>query len=145
MPVVSITRLRVRAWRFLPSFFVAALRSARQAARSEGNLETKLLRDANRVFWTATVWRDEPSMKAFMQAAPHGAAMRRLLEWCDEAALVRWTQDDAAVPPWPEAHARMQRDGRRSKVHHPSAAHDAFVIAAPAGRATVTLRAASTS
>ncbi len=34
-------------------------------------------------------------MKAFMHAAPHGPAMRKLLNWCDEAALVRWTQAGA--------------------------------------------------
>ncbi|HZT78033.1 MAG TPA: DUF3291 domain-containing protein [Vicinamibacterales bacterium] len=141
MPLVSITRLRVRSWRFMPMFFVTAMRSARQAARADGNLETKLLRDANRTFWTATSWADERAMKAFMHAGAHGPAMRKLLEWCDEASLVHWTQETDAVPPWDEAHARLQREGRRSKVHHPSPAHDAFSISAPVKAATVTLRA----
>lgn len=141
MAVVSITRLRVRSWRYLPVFFVAALRSARQAARSQGNLAAALLRDANRTFWTATSWTDERAMKAFMHAAPHGPIMRRLLDWCDEAALVHWTQENGALPPWPEAHARLKREGRTSKVNHPSPAHAAFEIAAPAGNAALTLRA----
>ena len=141
MAVVSITRLRVRSWRYLPMFFVAALRSARQAARSNGNLAAALLRDAGNAFWTATSWTDERAMKAFMHAAPHGPAMRKLLEWCDEAALVHWTQESGALPTWAVAYARLQREGRTSKVNHPSAAQRAFEVAAPVRNATLTLRA----
>ena len=112
-------------------FFLQALRAARQAAKANGNLGTKLLRERRNIFWTATSWADEPAMKAFMHVPPHGAVMRRLLEWCDEAALVHWTQDGNQLPSWQEAHTRLQRDGRRSKVNHPSAAHNTFQIAAP--------------
>lgn len=52
MPLVSITRLRVRSWRFLPGFFLYALRSAREAAKAEGNLAARLLRDQHHTFWT---------------------------------------------------------------------------------------------
>jgi hypothetical protein len=139
--VVSITRLRVRSWQYLPMFFVAALRSALQAARADGNLSTQVLRDENRTFWTATSWSDEQAMKAFMHAPPHGPIMRRLLEWCDEASLVHWTQANSALPSWTDAHARLQRDGRTSKVHHPSADHTAFRVAPPVRNSTLTLRA----
>ncbi len=70
-------------------------------------------------------------MKAFMLAKPHGPTMRRLLEWCDEAALVHWTQAPVELPSWEEAHKRLQQEGRRSKVNHPSADHVAFVIQVP--------------
>jgi hypothetical protein len=123
MPFVSITRLRVRSWRFLPMFFYYALRSTRQASRSDGNLDTKLLRDSNHTFWTATLWTAETDMKQFMISGSHGRAMRKLLHWCDEAALVHWTQENTALPSWLEAHARLQTEGRRSKVNQPSAAH----------------------
>jgi hypothetical protein len=36
MPLVSITRLRVRSWRYFPIFLFEALRAARQAAGSKG-------------------------------------------------------------------------------------------------------------
>lgn len=131
MPFVSITRLRVRKWLYLPAFVVQTLRIARQAAKAEGSLAVKLFRDRRSAFWTATVWSSEPSMKAFMHAKPHGPTMRSLLEWCDEAALVHWEQAGAELPTWQEAHSRIQRDGRPSKVYHPSAAHTAFTIPAP--------------
>src|SRR5438034_1147587 len=38
MPIVSITRLRVRSWSYLPTFFVQTLRIALQAARADGSL-----------------------------------------------------------------------------------------------------------
>jgi hypothetical protein len=79
-------------------------------------------------------------MKAFMHAAPHGPAMRKLLDWCDEAALVHWTQDTADLPTWDEAHRRLQQDGRLSKVNHPAPGHTARVYAMPAVGRTGELR-----
>ena len=131
MPVVSITRLRVRSWWLLPLFFLRTWQAARQAAVSEGNLGVALLRDRHVTFWTGTCWSSEGSMKAFMHAGVHGPVMRKLLDWCDEAALVHWTQEGADLPSWEQAHTRLQQDGRRSKVHHPSANHTAYEIASP--------------
>jgi heme-degrading monooxygenase HmoA len=132
MPFVSITRLRVRSWSYVPAFVVQTLRIARQAARADGNLAIKLLRDSRNTFWTGTTWSSEDSMKAFMHAKPHGPTMRSLLDWCDEAALVHWTQAGEELPSWEEAHKRIQQEGRRSKVSHPSADHTAYAIPAPA-------------
>lgn len=134
MALISITRLRVRSWRFLPAFYLRAYQSTRQARAAQGSLALALLPDRNNTFWTATKWTDEASMKAFMISGAHGPAMKKLLEWCDEASVVHWAQDDdAGLPSWTEAHRRMQAEGRRSKVNHPSPAHLAFEIAAPRG------------
>src|SRR4051812_37637056 len=99
MPVVSITRLRVRAWRYLPQFALQTFRIAFQAAKADGVLKVSLLRDGN-TYWTNTSWTSDATMKAFMHAAPHGPTMRKLLDWCDEAALVHWTQDGPELPSW---------------------------------------------
>jgi hypothetical protein len=48
--------------------------------------------------------------------------MPKLLNWCDEASVVHWTQDSGPVSEWSEAYRRMVEDGRTSKVDHPSAA-----------------------
>ena len=95
------------------------------------NLAVKLLRDRGNTFWTSTSWSSESSMKAFMHAKPHGPTMRSLLEWCDEAALVHWTQAGVELPSWEEAHTRIEQEGRPSKVNHPSAAHTAHKFPAP--------------
>jgi hypothetical protein len=115
VPVVSITRLRVRSWRYLPPFIFYALRGARQAKKAQGNIAVSLLRDTHQTYWTRTVWTTEVAMKAFMLAGPHRQSMRRLQEWCDEAAVVRWEEETDEAPDWREAHRRLQADGRRSK------------------------------
>jgi hypothetical protein len=135
MPVVSITRLRVRSWRYLLPFLIYALRIKWQAGKAKGNLAVSLLRDTHNTFWTRTVWTTELAMKTFMLAGPHGQVMRKLLEWCDEASLVRWDQESHEEPDWHEAHRRLQADGRRSRVNHPSRAHEGFEIRAPKWRA----------
>lgn len=131
MPVISVTRLRVRSWYFLPAFLIRSLRIGRQAKHARGNLAVGLLQDRRKTFWTSTAWESEAAMRAFMLTPPHGPAMRKLLEWCDEAALVHWSQPGADLPTWTEAHQRMQREGRTSKVNHPSDDHRKFVLAPP--------------
>jgi len=131
MALVSITRLRLRSWRFLPMFAWYVLRSSREAGRAEGNLDVKLLREPLNTFWTSTLWESEAAMKTFMLAGAHGKAMRKLAHWCDEAAVVHWTQDNRELPTWSEAHRRLQDDGRRSKINHPSAAHQSYQIPEP--------------
>lgn len=141
MPVISITRLRVRSWRYLPGFLWYALRSAQQAKNASGNLAVQLLKDKSRAFWTATAWTDDAAMKSFMLAHPHRVAMRKLLEWCDEAALVHWPQDNSDLPSWGEACRRLQSEGRSSKVNHPSPAHIAYEFPEPrVGRTSVRLK-----
>ena len=138
MPFVSITRLRVRSWRYLPGFLIQSFRVARQAKLAAGSLAVSVLRDANLAFWTRTVWSDERDMRSFMLSGPHRRVMSRLAEWCDEAALAHWVQDANEPPSWPEAYRRLQQEGRRSRVNHPSEAQRRFEI--PELRTTAQLR-----
>jgi hypothetical protein len=131
MPFVSITRLRVRSFRYLPVFLIGAFRSARQAKNAPGNLAVSLLSDSNFTFWTRTLWSDELSMRAFMLAGAHHSIMPRLLQWCDEAAVAHWLQESPEPPSWQEVYRRLQREGRASKVDHPSAAQQCFEIPPP--------------
>jgi heme-degrading monooxygenase HmoA len=112
-------------------FIFYAVRTSRQAKNAQGNLAVSLFRDAHNTFWTRTVWTSESAVKAYMLAEPHRKVMRRLAEWCDEAAVARWEQQTSEAPDWHEAHRRLQTDGRRSKVNHPSPAHESFQIPAP--------------
>jgi quinol monooxygenase YgiN len=132
--LVSVTRLRLRSARFLFPFIVYSLRAMRQAKRSPGNIATDAMRDRHGGFWTRSVWRDVESMRAFMTSGAHKQAMPKLLDWCDEAALVHWEQEGDALPAWDAAHRRLVAEGRRSKVRHPSPAHDALDIPPPRRR-----------
>jgi len=64
-------------------------------------------------------------MRAYMLSGVHQGVMRRLLNWCDEAAVVHWMQDSQQPPVWSEAHRLIQETGRTSKVNHPSEDHRA--------------------
>ena len=131
MPLISVTRLRIRSPWYLPGFFFYTLRSIRQARVAAGNSTVKLLPDAHRTFWTCTSWTDLNAMRAYVSAGPHRQSMKRLAHWCDEASVVHWEQDSLELPSWQEAHRRMQQDGRPSKLDHPGAAHLAYRIAQP--------------
>jgi len=131
MPLISVTRLRIRSWRYFLPFVWQTSKSARQAERSAGFLGGRLLRNRKNTFWTLTVWQDEAAMNAFRSGAAHGRVMRKLLEWCDEAAVVHWRQETPDLPSWPDAHRRMMKDGWASKVSHPSAAHKSNQIPPP--------------
>ncbi len=125
MPVISLTRLRVRALRFLPGFLWHAYQSQRQLSRSPGFLRGSLATAPSWTFWTITAWTDEAAMKRYRDTDRHKAAMPRLLEYCDEASLARWTQDSADLPDTAALLERLKTAGRISKVRHPSPGHAA--------------------
>lgn len=70
-------------------------------------------------------------MKKFMLAGIHRRAMNRLPNWCDEAAVVHWIQEGNDLPTWSDAWMRLQQEGRRSKVNHPSPTHTAHKFPEP--------------
>lgn len=120
---VSITRLRLRSWRFFPAFLLQTARTIAQARKSDGFGGRALLRDRQRTFWTMTLWQDEAAMRRFMTSGAHLKAMPHLLDWCDEASVVHWWQENAGPPGWHEVERRMRTEGRISKVRNPSPDH----------------------
>jgi len=131
MVFVSITRLRIRSIFYLPQFLWYAIRSSRQAQRSPGFVGGRLMRESRNAFWTMTAWDAGAAMESFRTQGAHRDAMPKLLDWCDEAAVVHWTQESRELPSWQEAYQRMMKGGRPSKVRHPSAAHTAHKLPAP--------------
>ncbi len=123
MPFISVTRLRIRSIRFMPAFVLLTLRSRSQVRQANGFRTGSLLADRKWTFWTMTAWDSQESMRRYISAGAHHIAMPRLLEWCDEASLVHWTQLEEALPSWVEADRRMRAAGRPSKVRNPSAEH----------------------
>lgn len=131
MPLISVTRLRLRSYRYLLPFSFYSALSTWQAKRAPGNLGVSLLIDVNKTFWTRTVWQDEMCLHNFVRAGFHRRVMPKLLDWADEASTVHWEQETPKLPDWYEAHQRMVREGFRGKLKYPSPAHIAYEIAEP--------------
>src|SRR5205085_11808035 len=112
----SVTRLRVRSIKFVPSFLWRNFLTERQVMRAPGFLGGRLLVDVRRTFWTLTVWESEKAMKAFRGSGAHAAVMPRLARWCDEASYAHWELASAEIPSWPDASEHVLRDGRRCGV-----------------------------
>ncbi len=70
-------------------------------------------------------------MNAYRNAGAHRRAMPKLLNWCNEAAVVHWTQESSEIPSWQEAHHCMKEYGKLSKVYHPSIAQASNHIPPP--------------
>ena len=131
MALISVTRLRVRSLGYLLQFAWETLKSARQAERSSGFLGGRLLRNEKNAFWTITAWKDKTAMDAYRTGGAHRRVMPKLLNWCDEAAVVHWNQESSELPSWQEAYRLMVKEGKPSKVNYPSPAQASNHIPAP--------------
>ncbi|WP_233581010.1 DUF3291 domain-containing protein [Acidipila sp. EB88] len=120
----------------MPGFMLHAVQANQQVSRAAGFQKGVLLWDRRWCFWTMTGWDSQESMRAFMTSGAHRKAMPRLMEWCDEASVAHWVQDEAALPEWTEADRRMRESGRASKVRQPSARHAGLQYDAPRTTAT---------
>jgi hypothetical protein len=125
MPIVSVTRLHLRSVRFVPSFLMIAIRSSMQARKAAGYLGGWTANEWVLGFWTSTCWADLDAMRAFRNSEPHLTAMRKLLEWCDEASYTHWNEAQTRVIEPAEAYHRLAEAGTLSKVVHPSAGQQA--------------------
>jgi len=131
MPFVSITRLRIRTPEFVDRFAEAVPGVYAQAADAPGNLAMDLLAEANATFWTRTVWTDRAAMRSYMTSGDHGDVMPLLRDWCDEAHVAHWEQEDKELPTWEEAHRRIVEEGRVSAVANPSPVQATRAVAPP--------------
>ena len=146
MPFVSLTRLRIRSFFYLPQFVWHAVKSGRLAERSPGFLGGRIMREARNAFWTITSWENDATMNAYRTQGAHRDAMPNLLNWCDEASVAHWTQESRELTSWQEVHLRLAKESRPSKVRHPSPAHLAQQFPLPcATRAERPLRPAISS
>ena len=125
MPLMVVTRLRLKNPGVLDAFFAAAVAVLEQAKNSAGSLGADALAEANDTWWTVTAWADRATMGAFVQAEPHLATMARLDDWCDEATFADWEQDSPDLPDWPTCYQHIVAEGKSAELSHPSAAqHD---------------------
>jgi heme-degrading monooxygenase HmoA len=131
MPVIVVTRLRLKDPALLEEFFTAAVASLEQAKGSDGNVGADVLADANNTWWTLTAWQERGLMRAFVGTDPHKSTMARLDDWCDEATFVDWEQASADLPDWPTGYRRLVADGQVASLTHPSDAHETRAFPPP--------------
>jgi len=71
VPVIVVTRLRLKDPALFDQFFASAVAVTEQAQGSEGNLGADVLADTNNVYWTRTAWQERLLMNAFVGSQPH--------------------------------------------------------------------------
>jgi hypothetical protein len=136
MPVIVVTRLRLRDPAFFDEFFTAAVAVVEQAQKSDGNAGADVLADANNTFWTRTAWQDRRLMDAFVGAEPHLRTMSRIDQWCDEATFVDWEQPGADLPDWQASYRRLVAEGQGANLTQPSDAQASRAFPPPVESAT---------
>jgi hypothetical protein len=123
MPVIVVTRLRLKDPALLDEFFTDAVAAIEQAQKSEGNLGADALADANDAWWSVSAWRERHLMRAFVTSEPHLNISRRLDHYCDEATFVDWEQASPELPDWPASWRHLTADGQVAELTHPSGAN----------------------
>jgi quinol monooxygenase YgiN len=131
LPVVVVTRLRLRDRSSFDEFFASAVAVVEQAKASEGNLSADVLAEAHNTYWTRTAWQDRGAMDAFVGAEPHLSTMSRIDDWCDEATFTDWEQSGEEVPDWHDGYRRLLASGQPATLTHPTEAHHTRDFPAP--------------
>jgi hypothetical protein len=131
MPVIVVTRLRLKDPSLLDEFFTAAVGSLEQAKKSDGSLGSDVLADADNTWWTLTAWQERRPMQAFVGSEPHRSTMARLDDWCDEATFVDWEQASPDLPDWQTSYRRLVADGQVADLTQPSDAHQTRAFPPP--------------
>lgn len=123
MPIIVVTRLRLKDPAVLSDFFNAAAACLEQAQKSAGNLGADALAEAHDTWWTVTAWQDRAVMGAFVQTDPHRSTMGRLDDWCDEATVTDWEQDSAELPDWQTSYRHLVDEGTAAALTSASPEH----------------------
>ncbi len=131
MPVIVVTRLRLRDPALLDEFFTAAVAAIEQAQQSAGNLGADALADADNAWWSVSAWQGRGPMQAFVDSEPHRSISTRLDHFCDEATFVDWEQPSPDLPDWQTSWRHITADGKVAELTHPSEANQARAFPAP--------------
>ena len=120
MPIVSITRARLRSIRFLLPFTRCSLQRWWQARNAAGNLGVRLRKTRGLRFWTLTIWENENVLESYRDIILRGKVVPRARHWFDENSAAHWGQESAAMPRWEDAASLLKEHGHLSEVDHPS-------------------------
>ena len=132
MPVIVVTRLRLKDPALLDEFFADAVAAIEQAQKAAGNLGADALADANNAWWSVSAWQARGPMQAFVGSQPHLSIQGRLDHYCDEATFVDWEQASADLPDWQTSWRHLTADGQAASLTHPSEANQTLAFPPPA-------------
>ena len=130
MPVIVVTRLRLKDPEFFPEFFAAAVAVVEQAKSTDGNLAAEVLADENGVYRTRTGWLDRGPMRDIVGSEPH-PTMAHLDDWCDEATFVDWEQSSRGLPDEHTSFDHLVADGQVASPTDGNEAHRTRAFPAP--------------
>jgi hypothetical protein len=145
VPVIVVTRLRLKDPALLMSSFTDAVAAIEQAMKSDGNLGTDTLTDANNAWWSVSAWQERRQMQACVGSEPHPGISARLDHFCDEATFVDWEQASADLPDWQTSWRHLTADGKAAELTHPSTANQTRDFPRPSSRLPASPYAASAS
>ena len=131
MPVIVVTRLRLKDPALLDEFFTDAVAAIGQAQQAAGNLGADALADANNAWWSVSAWAGRDPMLAFVGGEPHLSIQTRLDHYCDEATFVDWEQASADLPDWQTSWRHLTTDGKAATLTHPSEANQTLAFPPP--------------
>jgi heme-degrading monooxygenase HmoA len=131
MPIIVVTRLRLREPSLLDEFFTHAAAVLEQAMKSDGNLGADALAEAHDAWWSVTAWQARAQMKAYVDAEPHRSTEALLDHLCDEATFVDWEQASPELPDWQTSWRHLVGDGHSATLSHPSPANQTRAFPAP--------------
>ena len=119
MPIIVVTRLRLKDPALLDEFFTAAVAAIEQAQKSDGNLGADALADANNAWWSVSAWQERRPMQAFVDSEPHLGISKRLDHFCDEATFVDWEQASPGPAGLADQLAPPHRGREGGRTHAP--------------------------
>ena len=131
MPIIVVTRLRLRDPSLLDEFFTHAAAVLEQAMKSQGNLGADALAEAHDAWWSVTAWQDRAQMEGYVNTDPHLSTETLLDHLCDEATFVDWEQASPQLPDWQTSWRRLVDDGHSATLTNPSEANQSRAFPAP--------------
>lgn len=107
--VALLSYLPLKSYWRVPSFVFYTAQVMKQLASAQGLLGYSLLaRPLSKRFWTLSAWKNEDTLRAFVQHPPHQNIMTALAPHMDKTKFVRWTVKGSQLPlQWDDALRRF--------------------------------------
>jgi quinol monooxygenase YgiN len=108
------SQLRLRAYRHIPGFLLAAQRVRKQVMRSPGAIGVSLMaQPLKKTFWTLSVWTDQGALDTFVRTSPHIEIMRRYHDRLRDPVFRDWSAPASTLPKKGSSAKALWADAKR--------------------------------